>query len=329
MVPISPPMPVLEHPFSFDPTYGYQFEELLQIDSPTPPEDFTDYWRGRYEHVRSLAANPKLTPLEQPAPPAWNAFELEFATTNDIRIRGWALVPKDGAPKRGLIFGHGYGEVGGPVTNLPFFSDAVLFFPCLRGLGRSAHPSLPNTPDKHVIHGIEDRNHYVHGGCTEDVWMAVSAMIEAFPSVEGHIGYLGISFGGGIGMLSSAWEERIGRVHVNVPSFGNHPLRLTMKSHGSGEAVRRYVSRHSSQDVLGVLQYFDAATAAAHVRQPTHVAAALFDPFVTPAGQFSVYNALRAPKDLFVLEAGHFDYPEKEHQEKALRAELETFFAPL
>jgi cephalosporin-C deacetylase len=62
---------------------------------------------------------------------------------------------------------------------------------------------------------------------------------------------------------------------------------------------------------------------------PVHVAAALFDPAVAPPGQFAVYNALPGEKQLFVLDAGHFDYPGKAGQEQLLRAELERFFAPL
>ena len=40
--------------------------------------------------------------------------------------------------------------------------------------------------------------------------------------------YMGISFGGGIGALALPWDERFHRAHLNVPSFGHHPLRLTL-----------------------------------------------------------------------------------------------------
>jgi cephalosporin-C deacetylase len=60
-----------------------------------------------------------------------------------------------------------------------------------------------------------------------------------------------------------------------------------------------------------------------------HVAAALFDPAVPPAGQFAVYNAIPGCKKLFTLDAGHFDYPAQADQERALRGELGQFFAEL
>jgi len=64
-----------------------------------------------------------------------------------------------------------------------------------------------------------------------------------------------------------------------------------------------------------------------HARVPVHVAAALFDPAVPPPGQFAVYNALGGPKELFVLTAGHFDYPAAEEENRRLREELVRFFA--
>jgi cephalosporin-C deacetylase len=80
---------------------------------------------------------------------------------------------------------------------------------------------------------------------------------------------------------------------------------------------------------LETLQYYDAAVAARYLRIPVQVAAALFDPVVAPPGQFAVFNALPGPKDLFVLDAGHADYPRKAEQDHQLREVLRRFFAPL
>ncbi|MEZ5583004.1 MAG: hypothetical protein R3F37_09785 [Candidatus Competibacteraceae bacterium] len=34
----------------------------------------------------------------------------------------------------------------------------------------------------------------------------------------------------------------------------------------------------------------------------------MFDPAVPPPGQYAIYNALAGHKDLFVLQAGHFEH---------------------
>jgi cephalosporin-C deacetylase len=161
----------------------------------------------------------------------------------------------------------------------------------------------------------------------DDVWTGVSALLGLFPNLAGHIGYLGISFGGGIGAMALAWDDRIGRGHLCVPSFGHQPLRLSLPTTGSGAAVQRFA--RTQGNVLATLAYYDAAVAARHIRQPMHVAAARFDPAVAPPGQFAVYNAIPGNKRLYVLDAGHFDYPGRARQDQEVLAELRAFFAPL
>jgi len=123
------------------------------------------------------------------------------------------------------------------------------------------------------------------------------------------------------------WDARIGRGHLTVPTFGNHPLRLTLPSLGSVAAVQAYARKHP--EVSEVLAFYDAATAARFIAVPMLVAAALFDPCVPPPGQFAIYNAIGDCKALFTLDAGHFDYPLQEEQAAGLRQRLEQFFAAL
>ena len=69
-----------------------------------------------------------------------------------------------------------------------------------------------------------------------------------------------------------------------MPTFGHHPLRVECPCQGSGNAVREYLQ--ARPEVMDVLQYYDAATAAGYIESPTLVSPALFDPKVPPPGQF-------------------------------------------
>lgn len=112
---------------------------------------------------------------------------------------------------------------------------------------------------------------------------------------------------------------------MTVPTFGNHPLRVTLPCVGSGEAVRTYHEEHP--EVMDVLAYFDAATAAGRIGVPMMVAPALFDPAVPPPGQFAVYNALPDRRELRVLRAGHFEYEGESADVAALAEARREFFA--
>ncbi len=298
-------------------------QQFLTVAPPEPPQDFSDFWQRR--HAVALAVDPR----PQLRAAGWTlqqhvVHDIRYWSTGGVEIGGWMLVPQSGRVTRGLVVGHGYGGRDGP--DLPLSLDGcVTLFPCFRGLGRSALPGVSPDPSDHVLHDIQDRNKYVLGGCVEDLWLGVSALLALFPEASDRVAYCGISFGGGIGALAAPWDRRVSRLHLHVPTFGHQALRLTLPCVGSGEAVRDFWRRH--RNVMGTLAYYDAASAARYLRIPTLVAAALVDPAVPPPGQFAVYNAIAEPlRRLFVLEAGHLDYPDREAQIEELNVAVARFF---
>lgn len=309
----------------FDPTYGYTLEQLLRIEPPPQPEGFTQFWQSRY--ARALQVNPQqsLTPAGG-FHPDFDCFDLHYRSTDDFEIGGWVLIPKHTPVKRGVIVGHGYGGREGPDFHLPI-PGAAFIFPCFRGLSRSRRWPISDDPSYHVLHDIDKKDRYILGGCVEDLWVAVSVLLSLFPAVAGHIAYLGISFGGGIGALALPCDGRVRRAHFNVPSFGHQALRLQLPTWGSAASVQNFYRSH--RHILETLSYYDAAVAAKNIKIPVHIAAALADPVVAPPGQFSIYNALPAEKKLFVLDQGHSDYPGLAVQEAALLSELQEFFSSL
>ncbi|KAA6187066.1 deacetylase [Thiohalocapsa marina] len=316
---------MLQHGYGFDPTYGYSLDDLLAVEPPVGPSDFAPFWVARYRRALGIDPAPRLSPSAV-AIPGFAVAEIAYRSTEGFTIRGWLLQPIRGQALRAFILGHGYGGISEPPRDL-IDEQAIYLVPCFRGLGLSARPPISREPRWHVLHDIDKRDRYILGGCVEDVWTGVSALLALFPALAGRLGYLGISFGGGIGALALPWDERIVRGHLNVPTFGHQALRLRLPTSGSAAAVQDFVRQH--RHVLATLAYYDAAVAAAFIRQPMHVAAARFDPVVAPPGQFAIYNALLSDKRLFVLDAGHFEYPNRARQERELMAGLRTFFSTL
>ncbi len=312
--------------YEFDPSYGFSEEQLLCLGAPHPPKDFDEFWQKLYKNALQVKPQPQVQDTGKDVV-GWRAFDLKYLSTDNFQIGGWLCIPSSGVVKRGLVVGHGYGGRAGPDFHFPF-AETVLLFPCFRGIGRSAHGLISEDPYWHVQHNIQNRDQYILRGCVEDLWLGVSALLRLFPQVENRIGYLGISFGGGIGAMACAFDSRIQRCHFNVPTFGNQLMRLFLPTLGSGRAIQDFYHKHP-KTVLQTLRYFDSAVAAQFLKQPTHVACALYDPCVAPPGQFAVYNHIAGPKQLFVLEAGHHEYPTKLLQEAALMQELNEFFHDL
>ncbi|MGR8931424.1 MAG: acetylxylan esterase [Gammaproteobacteria bacterium] len=309
------------HPFHFDPSYGYDLASFLSVRAPSAPDDFALFWKKRYLDALSVDSSLSLQACGSYC--GFEIFDISYPSTDDYLIGGWLLEPEHHAIKQCIIVGHGYGGRDQPDYHFNI-RDTAFLFPCFRGLSRSRDPRLPDQPDFHVLHEIEDPENYVIGGCVDDLWIAVSVMQKRYPQTVGRVGYMGISFGGGVGGLALPWDARIQRGHLNVPTFGCHPLRLQLPTIGSGAAIAHYVEQ--SGQIPVTLQYYDAAIAATFAKRPIHIAAALFDPMVAPPGQFAIYNAWNGPKQLFVLDAGHFEYPRQAQQNDQLLRELQVFF---
>ncbi|MGY6276175.1 acetylxylan esterase [Methylomonas sp. MgM2] len=288
---------------------------------PPAPADFEGFWSARYK--KALLQHPEFERFISGSYAGYRIFDIRYRSTDGFNIGGWLLEPKHDAVDRCIVVGHGYGGRDQPDYHFHMPGTAFLF-PCFRGISRSRCARVSDQPRLHVVHGIENPEHYIIGGCVDDLWLAVTIMLELYPNTAGRIGYMGISFGGGIGALAIPWDERIQRAHLNVPTFGHQALRLMLPTAGSGAAVTQYVDEHGHIPIT--LSYYDAAIAATFATQSVHIAAALFDPVVAPPGQFAVYNAWSGPKSLFVLDAGHFEYSGQDEQNQQLLRELRRFF---
>ncbi|MFJ6534322.1 acetylxylan esterase [Microbacterium sp. NPDC091662] len=279
---------------------------LTPLASPDEPEDFDDFWRVAFQE---FGVGPVAWEVaqEHPATATHRVTEIRFHSSADEQAAAFVMLPHGVAgTRRGLVVGHGYGGRTGPdVERVP--ADAAAIFPVAPGTHVGTASRFPAAPDEHVLAGIAHRDTYSHRFSAADIWRAATVLLELAPSVATSLDYSGGSFGGGIGALALPWDARFRRAALDVPSFGNHDVRLSRRCTGSGEAVRLHLNSHP--EARPVLDYFDAAIAARRLRLPVHVCAAVLDPAVDPRGQFAVYHALSGPKRLGVRACGHLPGP--------------------
>lgn len=317
-------LPAFEHSFPFDPRYGYTPEQLLEVEPPHSFDGFEAFWRESYAQAQTLELGWECRPSATGALEGHDVYDVSFLALGGRRIGGWLTVPRDVEPRCAVVHGHGYGGRAAPeLSSLAI--PAIRLFYCTRGFNLSAADDLPNVSTKHVVHGIGSRESYILRGCAGDLWAAIGALQAFAPEFSDRLFYTGTSFGGGIGALALPWEERVARVHIGQPTFGNHPFRVSVPCTGSGEAVRRHVQQHP--EAMKVLRFFDAAIAAQFFTVPVLVSCSLFDPAVPPPGQLAIYNAIRdVEKALVSQPAGHFEYAEMLAVQETLQRRLAAFF---
>jgi len=298
--------PPMRSAAAFDPTYGFDREALLaQKPHDAEPEDLDAFWAGIAEEAEQIDPDPVVGPWTSHADhPGVEMADIRYRSLDGIEIGGWLTRPvRPIRPtSRALVVGHGYGGRSEPdLADVP--DDAIAIFPVLRGLPtRSAVPGVGDDGIHHVLWGIHAPRAYSHIGSVVDTWLAAAIVRRLFPQIR-ELGYIGGSFGGGIGALAAGFIQCFDAVVLEVPSFGNHPWRVTVESEGSANRVRLHAQEHPG--VMETLAYADAATAARRIHVPALVLPALADPVVPPPGQFAVAVSLAGPTWVHVLSHGH------------------------
>ena len=294
-------MSKIQHNYDFDPTHGFTLEQLLQVAAPPEPDDFADFWQQVYEQSLAGSKNYQIREIWSRLPEV-KLFEVRFLSLDEKIITMWLSRPK--VSYGAIVYGQGYGNGVWPIQDEYFTVCTV----ASRGLGPSTQLEIPWEVRQHVVHGIQSRDTYVWRGVIGDHFAATTLLLRIFPDCIENLNYRGVSMGGAIGVMTLAWDKRFRSGAIDIPTFGNHPLRVTLKCIGSGAGISEYYARHP--ECLAVLQYFDAAIAAKYVNMPIICSPAKFDPMVPPAGQFAIANSLpEASRQIFITEAGHFNYP--------------------
>ncbi|WP_350351808.1 acetylxylan esterase [Microbacterium sp. A8/3-1] len=279
---------------------------LTPLAPPVEPPDFDEFWRATFDDFGSGAVSWEVVDEGEPTE-THRVLEIRFRSSADEQAAAYVMVPRsEERIRRGLVVGHGYGGRTAPdADRVP--ADTAAIFPCAPGTHAGTPSRFPADPSAHVLAGIAQRDTYSHRFAAADIWRAATVLLDMVPAAGAALDFSGGSFGGGIGAMALPWDQRFRRAVLDVPSFGNHAVRLTRRCTGSGEAVRQHLPQHP--EARPVLDYYDAAIAARRLRIPVHVSAAVLDPAVDPRGQFAVYHALTGPKRLSVRANGHLDGP--------------------
>ncbi len=299
----------IAHSYDFDPTCGFSKRELQDIPVPDcEPADFVSFWEKFHKEVSSSKIQ-ILSKREIWSPEASvDIWEVFFLSHGGVRIGAWVLRPEKSAG--GLVNCHGYGP--SPWFGVQLAKEGLTcIYPCIRGAGLSSHHDIPWEPRKHVLYRIDSKDEYVLKGCVADIWNAASVLLELFPDCADNLNYEGSSFGGGMGALSVPWDKRFKTASLDVPTFGNNPVRMKYKSAGSGEAQRLHLEKHP--EAMAVMNYFDAAISAKYISAEVLCSPAYFDPVVLPVGQFAIANALKRV-ELYPIPVGHYAPTDPEHK---------------
>jgi cephalosporin-C deacetylase len=161
--------------------------------------------------------------------------------------------------------------------------------------------------------GVSDPASYYYRGAYIDAVRAV-AVLAAQPEVDAaRICLSGGSQGGALTLAAAALcalqQVPIRAAVAEIPFLCHFERAATLMDSGPYTEIGAYCRRSGADvaQVFGTLSYFDCMNLADMIAAPTLVTVGLMDTICPPSTVFAAYNAIGAPKELFVSHFGEHE----------------------
>jgi cephalosporin-C deacetylase len=278
--------------------------------------DFESFWEKTRLELGRVAPNASSYPLESEVP-ALGFERLDFDSLGGVRVSGYAIRWKDGAPRPLVVDSHGYEGELEPKWHWARAGVNVVGVEA-RGYG-SSKDALPSpSPWGYVLTGIESPEEHVLRGAVCDYVRAVEVGKEILGASVLRTVLHGASFAGGLAVMAESILQFADLLVVAVPSFGWAEGRRLLVKEGSGDEINRYLEAHPGreEDLMLVLSYFDPTNFAGDVRCPTLVGLGMEDNVVPAPTVYAIADRLGGPREVMELPVSHTERPEEKLWER-------------
>ena len=279
----------------------------------TRPQDFSAFWRSTRLQLEQMDPKVQLDSAMEGATPHVGGEIVSFLSLGHVRISGYFLRWLDARPRPLVISSHGYGNHCRPRWDWARQGVNVLSID-IRGFGIS-RAALP-TPSRwgYVLTGIETPETSVIRAAVCDYMQGARIGHELCEDRTSKIVFEGVSFSGGLALMSQAILGLADLLAIGVPTFGWAEGRNLFVKSGSGAEISQYLARRPDhvEDTMVVLRYFDAVNFADQVNCPVVLALGLKDEVVPAKTVYAIANHLQVPYELLEFPVSHSDGPEQQ-----------------
>jgi cephalosporin-C deacetylase len=277
------------------------------------PEDFDLFWESTRSQLERVDPKPTRSPQNWSETLPIRHDLVELTSLARARITAHFLEWQTDGPRPLLIHSHGYGCHCEPRWDWAARGFNVIGVD-IRGFGLSAG-ALPR-PSRwgYVLTGIEAPE-------TSILRLAVCDYMQAVRVgsllCEGRISRTvlhGVSFAGGLALMSESVLQSADLLAVGVPTFGWAEGRNFFVKSGSGAEISAYLENRPEfvDDVMLVLSYFDTVSFADRVNCPTLVGLGLHDEVVPAKTVYAIANHLAGPHEIMEFPISHSDHPDEQ-----------------
>jgi cephalosporin-C deacetylase-like acetyl esterase len=296
-------------------TLGAAIDPQMLRPATARPADFAAFWRGKLRALAAVPAHPVLTPRVS-GRPGVDYATLVMDSVGGAHVHGQIARPAGSGKRPGLVI---LQWAGGPY---PLQKEWVTERAAQGWLALNIEPHdvLPDQPQSYYDAlpaelksyqkiGLHDRDSNYFLG----MYLADHRAIEYLagrPDWDGRtLVVMGTSMGGQQSLCAAALDRRVTAVIVNEPSGAD--------SNGAVAGRQTGYPNWPADDpaALSTALYFDTVSCAPGIHAPSLVSMGFTDTTAPPAGIWTAFNLIRAPKEAVPMaDSPHNNFATPEQQ---------------
>lgn len=286
------------------------------------PKDFDSFWKATLREARAFPLDATFTRVNEPAYKLVEVYDASFRGFGGQAIKGWFIRPAGVKGRLPAVVSY-IGYSGGrslPTEHMAFPMAGFAYLVMdTRGQGWTSPGDTPDGGHDGGLHpqtpglmtrGIGSRQTYYYRRLFTDAARAVEAVVSR-PDVDPkRVAVTGGSQGGGICIAAAALSGKAVKLCMpDVPFLCHYRRACTLVNSSPYSEIANYLKcyRGRSEDVFGVLAYFDGMHFAPRITARCLFSAGLMDDICPPSTVFAAFNRVRGPKDINVYDFNYHD----------------------
>lgn len=280
---------------------------------PRRPNDFAEFWHSTRLQLERVDPQVERTALASTKSRLIEGEVVSFTSLGQVRISAYFLHWTDERSRPLIVHSHGYGGECRPRWDWAKSGLNVLGVD-IRGWGMSRDALLRPSRWGYVLTGIESPETSVLRLAVCDYMQTARVGQLLCPEVTNRLVFHGVSFAGGLALMSESVLKAADLLVVGVPTFGWAEGRNFFVRSGSGAQISTYLDLRPEfvDDVMLVLSYFDTVSFAEEISCPTLVGLGLRDEVVPAKTVYAIANHLGGPHEIMEFPVSHSDHPEEQ-----------------
>ncbi len=282
---------------------GYRLGDIM----PTVqrPPDFDHFWERVLTDVGSESPEFRMRRDAARSRRGVEVWVVQYRSVAGRTIHGWYAVPERARRRPGILYLSGYGARPiDPPVGLAHQGWVVL---AIDVRGNQVDRVRPRPFEDYCTEGIESPQDYVYREIVGHALYALNFLGSRPEADPGRVAVLGVSEGGGLGLLLGALSPRVRAVAADAPMLVDFPLSLRAAGWPYTQIARYLQERpEATARVEDTLAHFDAVNFAPDLHCPVLLSVGFLDTVSLPAAVFGLYNVLPGPKEIRAFpDAGH------------------------